>query len=1305
MSQCQCTSTPFILCTPPPSGVDTYPECDNIRMFFGYDLPTSSGSIGALKNLYYTDPITVDDSKRGFIINKYSFQELVDTGILPAAPSGNIFRLTEAELLSTVTYESWISYNIMQFCAISKGQITNPNQPLFDPDKGYFNFGYACFHLLQYNFNNVLTEGYLVLTSLLTGDTSDFFARFLKLVGVPDADKFTTGPATAYPTSINVNTDPCTYLRRGQIAEKFYLCYEWIKNIHDTYYGKQFLVKISPPSGYQPTNNFQFQTPEDQKKNDLGICISDISSPSGAIPTLIENARLGYGPCFIDGDGSSQGFYVSDEISGDGGFPHQTDTDLIGLKNITSVLNESGKIDSFARIGFFSQPSATPPSGCSFKSLTTYKKFQYKDESGNNACRDWTMDTTKMDPSSIIIETDSYPSGIYETLFTRCSFESRFYIDQNGTWVPFTLNDKIPLKLEGADLNQAFVIFSALLDMTDKVATSYGLTINNSFINDLLAPSWIPVINKIVGAPWDYVSKFLKFKTKPKTSVLGALGNTHQLNLATINSPCLIPEGVVVPFKSNVYKYGPYYYSPLDSGPLVETIVEENLVPWNFIDLSGTQQSCQCCSLSQAYSTMNDYGKELVSASAKKLNKLETAKITVVGLPCYCLGHSVDDVACVNGSGAVGPTLLTDMNVEYGSGGFNTTYNFSTYSPRLGRPEKYIRDLWGDKIKLFQTRNKFRLEQKNKLIKLSQQLKFRNINGVKGGGGRDLFPRRNIFRNDSTANRLMFSGYYLDQDPSYNDPTNSYIAYTPVTGVNPNDPPCEKVICEPTPFDLEPINVSGTPYRLYSFTDVDKAYSDEYIQNTYYQLAGMSLDGLYLPVSLRGVHNDPVESEYERENYDNDRDYKLYAGRLKNNPLWENNGKLPRFAMRCENSGRFIEWDKKREDEEVFDNDSPTAPGKPIPSKTRDEIPPFKLLTSDTPKDAYSLSINQRYLNPLLSTKNLIGDITNDNVAGWDDRKNNTNKGFVISSIVFGQDHNEYQISHHNEDCRAVVGGYGLDVTKTDEFIRQQYKNFRVPALRGPLILQGWGYDTSGKPIPNLNDDHKHAELGQFRKDKLTDKFLDNWIQNPKTWPVGPVDLRFDRERGVWTCPSPNKIVVARLKEPLFPYGIATAELINPSAGDANPIKFYQNYGIWGPNGENIKLSLPAAEITIYDYLGISLCACDIVYAYYDDNKYIVLESNRSYMDPTKPCDPVLCTTTTTTTTTATTTTPTVPPCYWGPLEFLRPPAGSDAAAAINYNPTAKQILGHTAGVDGNEACLIWYDINECTPTTPLPCP
>ena len=90
--------------------------------------------------------------------------------------------------------------------------------------------------------------------------------------------------------------------------------------------------------------------------------------------------------------------------------------------------------------------------------------------------------------------------------------------------------------------------------------------------------------------------------------------------------------------------------------------------------------------------------------------------------------------------------------------------------------------------------------------------------------------------------------------------------------------------------------------------------------------------------------------------------------------------------------------------------------------------------------------------------------------------------------------------------------------------------DLRPMALRGPLVIQGWGYDLNGKPIPNKADSEANARGGTFVSTNLKDEFLDSWIQKRETWPVAPVDLRYDRDRKVWTVPNGFRIIRATAK-------------------------------------------------------------------------------------------------------------------------------------------------------------------------------
>jgi len=105
-----------------------------------------------------------------------------------------------------------------------------------------------------------------------------------------------------------------------------------------------------------------------------------------------------------------------------------------------------------------------------------------------------------------------------------------------------------------------------------------------------------------------------------------------------------------------------------------------------------------------------------------------------------------------------------------------------------------------------------------------------------------------------------------------------------------------------------------------------------------------------------------------------------------------------------------------------------------------------------------------------------------------------------------------------------ILGRSGADASGLmHKLISGQAKytnDYRFMALRGPLIVNGWGFDTEGYPIPNEVDNALAASSGVYETAGRTDKFMSGHLQRPDTWVTAPVDLRFDRNRGVWVAGS-----------------------------------------------------------------------------------------------------------------------------------------------------------------------------------------
>ena len=77
--------------------------------------------------------------------------------------------------------------------------------------------------------------------------------------------------------------------------------------------------------------------------------------------------------------------------------------------------------------------------------------------------------------------------------------------------------------------------------------------------------------------------------------------------------------------------------------------------------------------------------------------------------------------------------------------------------------------------------------------------------------------------------------------------------------------------------------------------------------------------------------------------------------------------------------------------------------------------------------------------------------------------------------------------------------GVDLNLIKTD---RATVGTVNVNAMRGPLIMSGFGFDIADNPVPSVADD-------VFSFDETTPG-------DRRTWKTGPVNLMWDEERKVW---------------------------------------------------------------------------------------------------------------------------------------------------------------------------------------------
>lgn len=690
----------------------------------------------------------------------------------------------------------------------------------------------------------------------------------------------------------------------------------------------------------------------------------------------------------------------------------------------------------------------------------------------------------------------------------------------------------------------------------------------------------------------------------------GSNSDTTTFNTYNSNAPTIIPDHFALPMKSNLFVYGPWFYQ---ANPVGGTQIEANreLKPWNFAGVGD-----------DGYENMNYFGNIIAADGPKGLQSQENGSITVASLPNYTIGYLV----------AQNAATLTDIQMNVGSGGFSTSYNFQTYTPRFGSPGRHITNLWSKNYRRMSYLNKFFREQGkiiNRIINATDAASQIRLNRTSRGASTNPVVQGEGPRGGTSPGVYFFGGFRFQDSTDSSIPSeNASGGTTCVNGTGPNLPPvckrCEGDDCYSDDtcemMDEPPELSDGNIISNRPWSNLQPSYTWEWANksgNTFKNVAFMSVDMLLSPISTNQ----------------------------------DNGTKLPRLAMYKDYDCSDLNYSEKQD---YTLND----PGRPPNSRPRLELPPFSI--TDKIGYQYNLPINQYYLNSVTSAAML---------ESWDTRKNSSDKGFITNVISYGD----------------TAADFPFSLTEDDEEAKQEQTNFRYNVLKGPLTLQAWGYDTSGKPIPNAIDAAADTEEGKFRNKGLTDKFLQNWLENPKTWPAGPIDLRWDRERGVWVAPPANKVVVARLLTNLSPNGVAEAELFDPEGGNS---KFYEYYDIWDKDGTNVKSALSKTRIKVYDFLGVSLCKCDIVYAYYDDNRYIVLESSRAYQDPNQGC----CVTTTVPETTQPAPSVPTPTSCWCGLECLQ--------SLDNYKANQHQALVHTQ-TTGGEDCLVWEDIVECYTTPP----
>lgn len=182
-------------------------------------------------------------------------------------------------------------------------------------------------------------------------------------------------------------------------------------------------------------------------------------------------------------------------------------------------------------------------------------------------------------------------------------------------------------------------------------------------------------------------------------------------------------------------------------------------------------------------------------------------------------------------------------------------------------------------------------------------------------------------------------------------------------------------------------------------------------------------------------------------------------------------------------------------------------------------IPPFFSNPLDISGSMSSAGfINVNYLDPLSDPISNTGGFWSDNkVSGTGSPPHS---GFDIEGVARSTNSGIDQTSGVFTIRDTIPTGSGYISNSSGVGYTGDY---RFMALKGPLVMHGWGYDTMGLPVPNAIGD-VDGEIDNFYTGKAN-RFQENFLADATKWPVATIDLRLDRKRGMWVSPPSFKLI------------------------------------------------------------------------------------------------------------------------------------------------------------------------------------
>lgn len=620
------------------------------------------------------------------------------------------------------------------------------------------------------------------------------------------------------------------------------------------------------------------------------------------------------------------------------------------------------------------------------------------------------------------------------------------------------------------------------------------------------------------------------------------------------NEPSLInkaplPTFAAVPIESKYYRYGPWINNPYDSelgdeitpnlsqdernaylnnmAGSTSAIIEETLVPWEY----GGEAA------------MTSAASALSSLGGQYQTNIEVGSLTMAGLVIRGLRPG-DRLGSHDAS-----AILSSMSVTLDSNnGLVTTYQFRTSSKKIGLFNKELSD----------TYKNFNQENYRNSLKMSRE----NARTITAAGIASSTPNSTIMSRFRSAQLSAFG-----INPAFQAFNKSIIASSSnlpanfvMVGNNFVAPDRNNFQGSyKSPDNIADVNLYGSTSKSYiSIIPDTEAY--KLCGSNYDKVSMMSFDGLFSPISLYPTLNNSTfhMAKYTRENCPYCRgDSQQFVHHYVD--LTEMSDKDPESIKREDSNNSTFKKTKTYELHNCPFCIPKTEKDKQIREYSKRNLidPPYIIISGS---DRYIEDRMEEYKDsPLFINKYSLSPIVlNSGDFGIEAARQKGDK--VAHNIdIAGFGHLPPAGGLSARGSLSSIPSYNVDAfdkalqTANEDPTTRLQNNVRFMGLRGPLMVHGWGYDVNGYPVPNSSGQYKmngnqqvfHNGIPLYKNQvvkadgTVTDPFPEHtfakgWADLPSTWPVGPVDLRWDHKSCTWISPQGYKRVWVTLEHDLF---------------------------------------------------------------------------------------------------------------------------------------------------------------------------